>query len=73
MALFLDRYFELDDIKLHYVEGGRPVGTAPTIIFLPWLPVHLWYSFHLQMEAFSREYHVVAVDGLGAQSLLSSR
>jgi pimeloyl-ACP methyl ester carboxylesterase len=70
MALFLDRYFELDDIKLHYVEGGRPVGTAPTIIFYHGFP-SFWYSFHLQMEAFSREYHVVAVDGLGAN--LSSR
>jgi len=55
MALFLDRYFELDDIKLHYVEGGRPVGTAPTIIFYHGFP-SFWYSFHLQMEAFSREY-----------------
>jgi pimeloyl-ACP methyl ester carboxylesterase len=66
----LDRYFELGEIKLHYVEGGKPVGTAPTIIFYHGFP-SFWYSFHLQMEAFAKDYHVVAVDGLGAN--LSSR
>jgi pimeloyl-ACP methyl ester carboxylesterase len=70
MQSFLDRYLDLGKIKLHYVEGGKPAGTAPTIIFYHGFP-SFWYSFHLQMEAFAKDYHVVAVDGLGAN--LSSR
>jgi pimeloyl-ACP methyl ester carboxylesterase len=70
MQSFLDRYLDLGKITLHYVEGGKPVGTAPTIIFYHGFP-SFWYSFHLQMEAFAKDYHVVAVDGLGAN--LSSR
>jgi pimeloyl-ACP methyl ester carboxylesterase len=70
MTPLLDRYLDLGEIRLHYVEGGRPVGEAPTIIFYHGFP-SFWYSFHLQMTAFQDEYHVVAVDGLGAN--LSSR
>jgi pimeloyl-ACP methyl ester carboxylesterase len=70
MDPFLDHYLDLGEIKLHYVEGGKPVGIAPTIVFYHGFP-SFWYAFHLQMEAFSKHYHVVAVDGLGAN--LSSR
>jgi pimeloyl-ACP methyl ester carboxylesterase len=70
MDSFVDRYLDLGEIKLHYIEGGRPVGEAPTIIFYHGFP-SFWYSFHLQMAAFKDDYHVVAVDGLGAN--LSSR
>jgi epoxide hydrolase 4 len=70
MTSFNERYFELGDIRLHYVEGGQLDGTAPLILFYHGFP-SFWYSFHLQMEAFADDYHVVAVDGLGAN--LSSR
>jgi pimeloyl-ACP methyl ester carboxylesterase len=70
MDTFLNRYLDLGEITLHYIEGGRPVGEAPTIIFYHGFP-SFWYSFHFQMAAFKDDYHVVAVDGLGAN--LSSR
>jgi pimeloyl-ACP methyl ester carboxylesterase len=70
MSSFIDCYLDLGEVKLHYVEGGKPVDTAPTIIFYHGFP-SFWYSFHLQMERFAKDYHVVAVDGLGAN--LSSR
>ena len=70
MTKLNDRYFEIGDIKLHYLEGGRPAGSAPLLLFYHGFP-SFWYSFHLQMEAFASDYHVVAVDGLGAN--LSSR
>lgn len=70
MDTFFNRYLDLGKLTLHYVEGGRPVGEAPTIIFYHGFP-SFWYSFHLQMAALKDDFHVVAVDGLGAN--LSSR
>lgn len=70
MTSLQDGYFTEGDITLHYMEGGQPKGTAPLMIFYHGFP-SFWYSFHLQMAAFADDYHVVAVDGLGAN--LSSR
>jgi non-heme chloroperoxidase len=46
-----------DGVKLHYLESG----TGPTILFVPgWtMPAEIW---QLQIEHFSKNYHVVAVD-----------
>jgi non-heme chloroperoxidase len=46
-----------DGVKLHYIESG----TGPTILFVPgWtMPAEIWQP---QMEHFSHNYHVVAVD-----------
>jgi pimeloyl-ACP methyl ester carboxylesterase len=65
MTLFRDGYYESGGLKLHYVEGGQPAGTAPLILFYHGFP-SFWYSFHLQMEHFAKDFHVVAVDGPGA-------
>lgn len=70
MTQFRDGYFSMGDITLHYVEAGRPRGEAPTVLFYHGFP-SFWYCFHLQMTALGERFHVVAVDGLGAN--LSSR
>jgi non-heme chloroperoxidase len=46
-----------DGVKLHYLESG----TGPTILFVPgWtMPAEIWQP---QIEHFSKNYHVVAVD-----------
>ncbi len=46
-----------DGVKLHYLESG----TGPTILFVPgWtMPAEIWQP---QIEHFSNNYHVVAVD-----------
>jgi non-heme chloroperoxidase len=46
-----------DGIKLHYLESGA----GPTILFVPgWtMPAEIWQP---QIDYFSRNYHVVAID-----------
>jgi non-heme chloroperoxidase len=46
-----------DGVKLHYLESG----TGPTILFIPgWtMPAKIWQP---QIDYFSKNYHVVAVD-----------
>ena len=46
-----------DGVKLHYLESGA----GPTILFVPgWtMPAEIWQP---QIEYFSKNYHVVAVD-----------
>src|SRR5271155_4790565 len=46
-----------DGVRLHYLESG----SGPTILFVPgWtMPAEIWQP---QIEYFSRNYHVVAVD-----------
>jgi len=47
-----------DGVKIHYLEAGR--GT-PSVLFVPgWLmPAWIWQK---QIEVFSKNYHVVAID-----------
>ena len=66
MTELTDGYFHLNEsVTLHYMEGGKPRGSAPMILFYHGFP-SFWYSFHLQLEALGDHFHVVAVDGLGA-------
>jgi non-heme chloroperoxidase len=46
-----------DSVKLHYLESGA----GPTILFVPgWtMPAEIWQP---QIDYFSRNYHVVAID-----------
>ncbi len=46
-----------DGVKLHYLESGA----GPTILFVPgWtMPAEIWQP---QIDYFSRNYHVVAID-----------
>ena len=53
-----DNYFTTSDgVKLHYLESG----SGPIILFVPgWtMPAEIWQA---QIDHFSRNYHVVAID-----------
>lgn len=54
-------YFKHDGHSLHYVEAGK----GETVVFLHGFP-SFWYSLSRQIDALKGDYHVVAVDGLGA-------
>jgi microsomal epoxide hydrolase len=58
-----DHFFlSSDGVQLHYLEAGPP--TAHTLVFVPgWtMPAWIWMP---QIQAFSRNYHVVAFDPRG--------
>ncbi|MEO9468495.1 alpha/beta hydrolase [Parasphingorhabdus sp.] len=56
-----EKYFEHSGLNLHYVEAGQ----GETVIFLHGFPSY-WFSFLRQVEGLKNDYHVVAVDSLGA-------
>ena len=51
-----------DGVRLHLIEAGPP--RAPTIVFVPGWAMPAWI-FQAQIAAFSRRYHVVALDPRG--------
>ncbi len=51
-----------DGVRLHLIEDGPP--RAPTIVFVPGWAMPAWI-FQAQIAAFSRAYHVVALDPRG--------
>jgi len=51
-----------DGVRLHLIESGPP--QAPTIVFVPGWLMPAWI-FQAQVAAFSRTYHVVALDPRG--------
>lgn len=51
-----------DGVRLHLIEAGA--RTAPTIVFVPGWTMPAWI-FKPQLDAFSRRYHVVAMDPRG--------
>jgi microsomal epoxide hydrolase len=58
-----DRFFVTSDgVRLHYLEAGP--ATAHTLVFIPgWtMPAWIWGP---QIDAFSRQYHVIAFDPRG--------
>lgn len=58
-----DHFFlSSDGVRLHYLEAGPPA--AHTLVFVPgWtMPAWIWMP---QIQAFSRQYHVVAFDPRG--------
>ena len=58
-----DRQFTTSDgVRLHVIDAGPP--TAPTIVFVPGWTMPAWI-FGLQIDSFSRRYHVVALDPRG--------
>jgi len=58
---FRQAHFEHDGVTINYVEAGE----GETILFLHGFPSY-WFSLSRQMKALSSDYHVVAIDGLGA-------
>ena len=58
-----DRQFTTSDgVRLHVIEAGP--ANAPTIVFVPGWTMPAWI-FGPQIDAFSRRYHVVALDPRG--------
>ena len=58
-----DRYFmTTDGVRLHFTETGP--NFAPTIVFVPGWTMPAWI-FQRQIDFFSRDYHVVALDPRG--------
>jgi pimeloyl-ACP methyl ester carboxylesterase len=49
------------DIKLHYVIGGRPVGTAPLVLLIHGFPQN-WWAWHKILPALSSDFTVVVPD-----------
>ncbi|EJN58469.1 alpha/beta fold hydrolase [Halogranum rubrum] len=49
----------VNDVRLHYVEAGD--ADDETIVLLHGFP-ECWYSWHEQIPALAKEYHVVAPD-----------
>ncbi|TQV84022.1 alpha/beta hydrolase [Exilibacterium tricleocarpae] len=64
--VFKSGFAEVGAQRFHYVEAGA----GPLMLFYHGFPSY-WFSFYHQMVEFSREYRVVAIDGLGAN--LSSK
>ncbi len=63
MARAADRFFTTSDgVRLHYTETGP--NFAPTLVFVPGWTMPAWI-FQRQIDFFSRDYHVVALDPRG--------
>ncbi|MGJ8563564.1 MAG: alpha/beta fold hydrolase [Alphaproteobacteria bacterium] len=58
---YTSNFYEFEEQTLHYVEAGA----GDTILFLHGFPSY-WFSFSKQMEYLRNDYHVIAIDGLGA-------
>lgn len=60
---FKNNFAAIDDIKLHYVEGG----SGNPLILIPGWP-ETWWSYHKVMPALAEHYHVVCLDlrGMGS-------
>jgi pimeloyl-ACP methyl ester carboxylesterase len=60
---FTNQYAEINDIKLHYVEGGK----GEPLILIPGWP-ETWWSYHKVMPLLSSKYRVIVVDlrGMGS-------
>lgn len=57
--------YEQDGIRLNYTEASFAEPRKPLMLFCHGFP-SCGRSFRLQFEAFASDYHVVAVDALGA-------
>jgi microsomal epoxide hydrolase len=63
IAAAADRFFTTSDgVRLHYIETGP--NFAPTLVFVPGWTMPAWI-FQRQIEFFSRDFHVVALDPRG--------
>lgn len=58
---YSEEYHRFSGDSLHYVEAGN----GETIVFLHGFP-SFWLSFVRQVDHFRNDYHVIAVDSLGA-------
>ncbi|KAI6202465.1 AB hydrolase-1 domain-containing protein [Aphelenchoides besseyi] len=59
---FKDGYFDLSEVRLHYVEAGDP--NRPKMLFVHGFP-QFWYCWRHQLRHFQKDYHVIALDMRG--------
>ncbi|MEM1154128.1 MAG: alpha/beta hydrolase [Pseudomonadota bacterium] len=62
-ASFTGHYIDYGGHRLHYVQAGD--HNTEAVVFVHGFPSY-WFSFVHQLTDFSADYHVLAVDGLGA-------
>ena len=63
LARAADRFFTTTDgVRLHYIDSGPSV--SPIIVFVPGWTMPAWI-FQRQIEFFSHDYHVIALDPRG--------
>lgn len=60
IGMFKEGYVNVNDVNLHYVTEGE----GELMLFLHGFP-YFWYNWHHQLEEFSKDYRVVAVDMRG--------
>ncbi len=60
IGMFKEGYVNVNDVNLHYVTEGD----GELMLFLHGFP-YFWYNWHHQLEEFSKDYRVVAVDMRG--------
>lgn len=58
--MWKEDYVTINDVDLHYVTAGE----GELMLFLHGFP-YFWYNWHHQIEEFSKDYQVVAVDMRG--------
>ncbi|MDN4523982.1 alpha/beta fold hydrolase [Fictibacillus fluitans] len=58
--MFKEDYVKVNGVNLHYVEKGE----GELMLFLHGFP-YFWHCWHNQLEEFSKDYRVVAVDMRG--------
>jgi hypothetical protein len=56
------QYVTANGIKFHYVSAGD--NSKPLMLLLHGFP-EFWFSWRYQLKAFSKDYHVVAIDMRG--------
>lgn len=49
------------DVCLHYVTGGRPVGTAPLMLLIHGFPQN-WWSWHKVLATLGEDYTLIVPD-----------
>ncbi|CRK96598.1 CLUMA_CG009929, isoform A [Clunio marinus] len=56
------KFMRVNGYRIHYVEKGDK--TKPLILFIHGFP-EFWYSWRFQLNEFSKDYHVIAIDQRG--------
>jgi pimeloyl-ACP methyl ester carboxylesterase len=51
----------VDGVRLHYVRGGRPLGSAPVMLLIHGFPQN-WWSWHKVMPALGEQYTLAVPD-----------
>jgi pimeloyl-ACP methyl ester carboxylesterase len=61
MAPFKHQAAVVGEVRLHFVTGGRPAGTAPVMLLIHGFPQN-WWAWHKVMPALGEHYTLVVPD-----------